>query len=145
MEDILFDYFVNYLQARDPEAMIPQINGNGFRIQLIQHNGEPALSVERVLGNNNILPLEVFRLVIRYLLDSPGNTRKIGSAITYQIGQGNMTPDSIEAFVAMKYYKKNVGDWAFMRGHAIRYILVATGICDCNNGCMSLRLNNNFQ
>ncbi len=145
MEDILFNYFVNYLQARDPEALIPQVKGNGFRIQLIQHNGEPALSVERVLGNKNILPLEVFRLVIRHLLGSPGYRQIIGNAIAFPIGQGNMTPDSVEAFVAMEYYKKNVGDWAFMRGHAIRYILVATGICERANGFLSLRLNNNFQ
>lgn len=144
MEDILFNYFVNYLQTRDPEVLIPQVKGKGFRIQLKQDKGEPALSVEQVLGSNNILPLEVFRLVIRHLLDSPDNTRKIGSARMYRIGEGNMIPDSIEAFVAMKYYKKKVGDWAFMRCHAISNILVELGICERKNGCMTLKLNNNF-
>lgn len=66
------------------------------------------------LGDQPWIPIEVFDLVIQHLSQRPNLSTSKGDA-HQRLGDPGLPVDSVEGFVAIEYYGKQVGESVFRR------------------------------
>jgi hypothetical protein len=91
------------------------------------------------LGNQPILPLDVFRETINLLIEKGGEALKgkcHGKKI--KLGDPELPLDSIEGKIAYKVYHCKIGDSVFRRITPVSCILAWAGICKNKRGYLEL-------
>ncbi len=107
---------------------IPMQRGGTFSAELTPEG----IRVDN-LGNQSILPWIVFQEAICVLIRNGGRVRR-GDAMNAQLGEPDLSLDSIEGHIAHVVYGKKIGDSVFRRITPIAAILVWAGICEAAPG-----------
>ncbi|RKL63346.1 hypothetical protein DXT63_07125 [Thermoanaerobacteraceae bacterium SP2] len=80
------------------------------------------------LGSSQFLPWEVFIETVRLLHEKGGRAIR-GNAINYRLGESGLPIDSVEGNIALKIYRKKLGESVFRRITPVACILIWAGIC----------------
>ena len=90
------------------------------------------------LGNQPLLPWEVFQEAVCVLIRSGGRAKR-GDAMGSRLGEEGLPFDSIEGHIAQVVYGKRLGESVFRRIAPIAGILVWAGICEAKPRELILR------
>jgi len=133
--------FLNFLD-KSPNKIIVSQRGKGkpFSIKRKIINNIDGIEVERVLGSYSFLELGIFKDIIELLCTSENKYIIRGDAMKYKFGYGDLSTDSIEGFVAEKYFNAKKGKTVFRRVSAITNILVQSGISEHGIGTLKLKI-----
>lgn len=133
--------FLNFLDKSPNKLMVNQRGkGKPFSIKRKIINKIDGIEVERVLRSYSFLEMGIFKDIIELLSTSENNYIKRGNAMKYKFGYGDLTAESIEGFVAEKYFNAKKGKSVFRRVSAITNILVQSGICKHGVGTLKLKI-----
>ncbi len=80
------------------------------------------------LGDQPILPWEVFGETINLLMSKNGRVRR-GDAMNSKLGYEGLELDTVEGYIAVRVYQKSIGSSVFRRISPISSILVWAGLC----------------
>ena len=127
-----------FLNAPQP-VQIPLQKGGLFTAKIV-HGG---IRVDN-LGNEPFLPWEVFEKAVM-LLDKKGGRAQRGDAMNSKLGDENLPLDSIEGYIALKVYGRDIGDSVFCRISPIAGILTWAGICEAEPGELKLVSNYSYK
>jgi hypothetical protein len=117
----------------DGEVTIPLLKGGHFTAALT----DEGIKVDN-LGNQPLLPWEVFQEAVCVLIRSGGRARR-GDAMKSRLGEEGLSVDSIEGHIAQVVYGKCRGDAVFRRIAPVACILVWSGVCKAEPGELILR------
>ena len=117
--------FNDFLPKGDNTKLVSQRGkGKSFKIKKVIINEIIGIEVERVLKSYKFLPLSIFEDIINQLISTKSKFLSRGSAMKYKLGEGDLNKNSIEGYIAIKYYDRKKGDSVFRRISAISNILV---------------------
>ena len=152
MTEVLYKKFLRFLESADEngELLIERLvkKYGPFKIRRIIVNGVDTIEVDnKVLPQDPRLPLIIFKSVIEFLYNSKDHKRKRGTAIRrgIRLCDEGLTLDTVEGFVAHKFYEKKCGDTVYKRISAIANILITSGVCRHEPGHLVLNLENLFK
>ncbi|MDA3734037.1 hypothetical protein PBV87_21415 [Niameybacter massiliensis] len=124
------------LMIQEGKAQIKMLKKNKrFNIQLV----EEGILVDN-LRNYPLLEWKVFEKAIELLKDNNGCVQK-GNAMGYKLGDGMLSVDSLEGYIAKEVYGKSIGDSVFRRVSPIVNILVWAEVCENGKGVLKLKKN----
>lgn len=92
-----------------------------------------SINVEKsTLPGDTILPISVFEIVIKSLLDQEGKVLPKGKAqkAGVKIGDNELDNTTLESIVAINIYEKEEKDSVYRRLPVVSNILVQAGICE---------------
>ena len=112
----------------DGEVTIPLLRGGHFAAALT----DKGIKVDN-LGNQPLLPWEVFQEAVCVLIRSGGRANR-GNAMKSRLGEEDLSVDSIEGHIAQVVYGKRRGDAVFRRITPVACILVWSGVCEAEPG-----------
>lgn len=141
MHRIIFKDFIESIVNTGNSTLIPQLKGaQPFNVEVRKKNSVLGLWVDkRVMPLDQFFQIDIFYFVLKVLEDAPNNSLPKGNAIKCRIGQPGLSLDSIEARVAVKFFKKKEGDSTFRRISVIGNILVHSGVCEHGRGVLRLK------
>lgn len=112
-----------FTEIRSP-ATIPELKGGKTFTARVVDDG---VEVDN-LGNQPFLHWSAFQEAICALIRGGGKAMR-GDAMTYRLGDPNLSLDSIEGHIAHVVYGKKVGETVFRRITPIACILIWAGLC----------------
>jgi len=117
-----------------------QKKAKNFGIQPVYKNNTIfAINVERyVMPLDTIFPIKIFDEVLKRFSKKNNFTLIRGNALQNRLGSNALPLDSIEGFIAKKFYQKENNQSVDRRVSVIANILVASGICEHGKGCLKL-------
>ena len=121
-----------FLEYGNP-AQIPLQIGRYFNAKMTPRG----IKVDN-LGNQSLLPWEVFQEAVCVLLRNGGRASR-GNAMNFRLGEKGLSVNSIEGHIAFTVYGKRNGDFVFRRIAPISAILVWARICKTVPGELILR------
>ena len=135
----LFASFIKSVENSTIKMITQQRNAKSFQIKVVNKNNKNGFEVEpRVMPIDTFFAFEVFNFVLDELIKSPTKSLKRGDGLKSPIGEKNMELDTIESMVAIKFYKKNKGQFVDRRISIIANILVESGTCVHGRGILKL-------
>lgn len=120
--------------GKDNSVSIPLKKGEG-RI-IVKLCGDGVLVSN--LGHQPLLPWDIFEETVKLVKKSGGKAIK-GDAMNGKLGDSKLPIDSIEGYIAYKFYEKKLGDTVFRRITPIGCILEWAGVCDNERGELILK------
>jgi hypothetical protein len=122
--DRIINIIKSKFESEGNPARIPLLKGNKtFQAKL----SEKGIYVDN-LGSSQFLPWEVFIETVRLLHEKGGRAIR-GNAINYRLGESGLPIDSVEGNIALKVYRKKLGESVFRRITPVACILIWAGIC----------------
>lgn len=118
----------------DGEVTIPLLKGDRHFTAELTDEG---IKVDN-LGNQPLLPWEVFQEAVCVLIRSGGRANR-GDAMKSKLGDEGLSVDSIEGHIAQVVYGKRRGDAVFRRITPVACILVWSGVCEAEPRELILR------
>ena len=120
------------------------LNGGKAKVKLLR--GDKYFNVKLVdegilvdnLDKEPLLEWKVFEKTIELLKAKDGCATK-GDAMAYKLGEGNLTIDSVEGYIAKEVYNKEIGDSVFRRITPIVNILIWADLCENGSGELILK------
>lgn len=123
------------LKKNGGNAHIKLLKGDRYFNVILQEDG---VLVDN-LNTSSFLSWKVFEKTIE-LLEKQGGCAIKGDAMGFKLGEGNLTLDSIEGYVAKEVYNKKIGESVFRRITPIVNILIWADICENERGKLRLKI-----
>lgn len=131
--------FINLVENSTVYMISQQRKAAPFQIKVLKKSGKMGFEVEpRVMPIDTFFAFEVFNYVLDELIKSPTKSLKRGDGLKSPIGGLGMEIDTIEAMIAVKFYKKRRGQFVDRRISVIANILVESGTCFHGRGILKL-------